>query len=143
MSDWPEFETIQSLTDPQVIQLHELYRSEWWSGGRRLEDVRRLIENSRFIFGICDSRSKRLVAFARVLTDGIFKALIFDVIVAQDFRDLGLGGRLLDSVLAHPGLQGVKQFELYCLPELVPYYERWGFSTEVGGVVLMRKENGE
>jgi len=39
---------------------------------------------------------------------------------------------------ADPRLSRVKHFELYCLPELEPFYESFGFSTEAGGVRLMR-----
>jgi len=73
-----------------------------------------------------------------VLTDFAIKALIFDVIVDSEYRGQGLGKRLLDAVVAHPALQTVQHLELYCLPELVPFYERCGFSDSLGGLRLMR-----
>lgn len=27
----------------------------------------------------------------------------------------------------------------YCLPEMIPFYERWGFSDKIGGIQLMYK----
>jgi hypothetical protein len=45
----------------------------------------------------------------------------------------------MERLVSHPDLARVKHFELYCLPELIPFYERWGFSTEVGEIVLMRR----
>ena len=62
-----------------------------------------------------------------------------DVVVA--YRDNGkLVGfaRVLD-VVSHPRLSGVRHFELYCLPELVPYYEHFGFTRAPGRVILMRR----
>ena len=50
------------------------------------------------------------------------------------------GRRLIELVLQHPDLAQVKHFELYCLPELGAFHERHGFSTDVGGVRLMRWE---
>ena len=76
--------------------------------------------------------------FARVLTDFIFKAIIFDVIVSKPYRNKGLGNQLMDQILKHPNLQSVKHFELYCLPEMVQYYEKYNFSGDVGGIKLMR-----
>jgi ribosomal protein S18 acetylase RimI-like enzyme len=87
------------------------------------------------------SGTHSLIGFARVLTDFTFKALIFDVIVNPDYRGLGLGDRLVSLIVSHPRLKSVASFELYCLPELIPFYERHGFGDDVGGIRLMRRTN--
>lgn len=134
-----ELEFINRLDAHQTHQLLELYQNEWWTRGRTLEDVQVMLADEHPIFAYTEATSRRLVAFARVLTDGVFKALLFDVIVAEDYRGTGLGKQLMDRVLADPRLASVRHIELYCLPELVPFYERCGFASDVGGVQLMRK----
>jgi predicted GNAT family N-acyltransferase len=131
---------VTSLTDAQIHQLHRLYQNEWWTQERTMEDVRRMLQHSDYIFGFCEPVNMNLVGFARVLTDLVFKALIFDVIVAPGYRDQGVGRLIMTRIFEHPDLLSVKHFELYCLPELIPFYERWGFSSDVGGIVLLRKE---
>ena len=42
-------------------------------------------------------------------------------------------------LVEHQDLRSVQHIELHCLPDLVPFYERFGFSTDVGGSVLMRR----
>jgi hypothetical protein len=42
-------------------------------------------------------------------------------------------------IVEHPDLRAVKHFELACLRELAPFYARFGFTTEVGGILLMRR----
>ena len=42
--------------------------------------------------------------------------------------------------LTHPRLREARHVELYSLPELIPFYERWGFSTDVGGVRFQRAQ---
>jgi GNAT superfamily N-acetyltransferase len=133
------YRVVESLSREQVGDLHLLYRNEWWTKGRRLEDVERMVRHSDYVFGVCPPASERLVAFARVLTDRTYKALIFDVIVAAEERGRGLGALLIERILGHPDLAAVEHFELYCLPEMIPFYERLGFSTDVGGVRLMRR----
>lgn len=127
------------LTGEQIEQLWRLYQSEWWSRERKLEEVRRAVEHSDLLFAFSDPASGRLVAFARVLTDFVYKAVIFDVIVERSHRELGLGRRLLDAIVSTPALLFVEHIELYCLAELVPFYEKWGFTTDLGGLRLMRK----
>jgi predicted GNAT family N-acyltransferase len=73
-----------------------------------------------------------------VLTDRVYKALIFDVIVAQTHRKAGLGRRLIQYVLDHPMLAQVAHVELYCRPELISFYEQWGFAAPGPEVNFMR-----
>lgn len=80
----------------------------------------------------------QLIGFARVLTDYIFKAMIFDVIVSEKHRGLGLGDKLIEPIKSHPALHQVRHFELYGLPDMEAFYERHGFTIKTGGVKLMR-----
>jgi predicted N-acetyltransferase YhbS len=132
------FEVITDLRDRQVEQLHALYQNEWWTQGRSLALTRQCVMESQVCIGLVDE-ARNLVGFARVITDYTFKALVFDVIVAKHVRSLGLGDRLIGLVLDHERLRSVKHIELYCLPELVPFYSRFGFTDQVGGIQLMRR----
>jgi GNAT superfamily N-acetyltransferase len=131
---------VEQIDDRLRPQLMELYRHEWWTNERRDEDVARMLAHTDLVVGVCADPGDRLVGFARVLTDRAFKALIFDVIVAQAHRRTGLGRRLVHYVLDHPMLAEVGHIELYCKPELIPFYEQWGFATTPSDVNLMRKE---
>ena len=83
-----------------------------------------------------------LAAYARVLTDTVFKAFIFDVIVAPEHRGKRLGERMVNLIKEHPKLKNVKHFELYCKPDMVEFYERFGFDRDVGDIYLMRWKKG-
>ncbi len=134
-----DFELIHELTEEQIQQLLALYQNEWWTKGRNLKDVQRMLQFTDFIFVLCEKESRRLAAFARVLSDRVYKVLIFDVIVAPEHRNLKLGKKLMDEILNHSELKNVRHVELYCLPELVKFYERWGFTNDLGKVIFMRK----
>ena len=133
-----QMRVVHELDGRQVAQLHAFFAREWWTAGRSLEDTRHCVEGSQVCIGLVDDGGD-LVGFARVITDFTFKALIFDVIVARSHRGRGLGDRLIELVLEHPDLGRIKNFELYCLPDVGTFYERHGFSTDVGGVRLMRR----
>ncbi len=67
-----------------------------------------------------------------MLTDRFRYAFIFDVIVDKTFRGKGLGNKLIEAILAHPKLINIKRFELTCKPEMVGFYEKFGFSENYG-----------
>lgn len=128
------------LSGPQIEQLWHMYQAEWWSRGRKMEDVRRAVQHSDLVFAFCDSKSGRLAAFARVLTDYVYKAVIFDVIVHRPHRHTGAGRMLLEAITSHPALLFVENLELYCRPELVAFYRKWGFTADLDELCFMRKK---
>lgn len=128
------------LNDKHIEQLHVLYQNESWSKGRSLEETRHVVRSSQLCVALID-REGNLAAFSRVLTDTIFKALIFDVIVNEKYRGEGLGAELINTIKKHQLLARVKHFELYCLEELNNFYEKFGFSTDVSNMRLMRYIN--
>lgn len=131
----------RALSDVQVGKLHALFQNEWWSAGRSLADVRVMLENSDFVFAVVDPESQELLAFARILTDRVFKAVIFDVIVHPAHRQAGLGSMLMANILALPEIARVRHIELYCLPERVEFYRQQGFTSELGELRFMRRSH--
>lgn len=130
---------IDRIEDARIPELLELYRATWWAAERTADDVRTLVRHSDLVIGLVDEGSDRLVAFARVLTDRTCFAMIFDVIVAPGHRGTGLGRLLMERVLGRPELTAVGSIELVCQPDLVAFSEQFGFSTDVGTSLLMRR----
>jgi len=129
---------LYKLETQHIQQLHKLYQKEWWTENRTLEETQKVVENSQIVIAMVDE-SNELQAFVRVLTDYLFKALVFDLIVSEKYRSKGLGKELMYLVQNHLELQKVKHFELYCLPEMVGFYEVFGYSSELENLVFMRK----
>lgn len=131
---------ISQLTEAQKADLHRLYQEEWWTAGRERAALDSMLVESDLVVAFCDAATDELVAFARVLTDLVYKALVLDVIVKGEHRGEGLGGELMDAIVRHPALSEVEHIELYCLEALVPFYEQWGFTDDLGALRFMRRE---
>jgi predicted GNAT family N-acyltransferase len=127
-----------TLAPGRVGQLLELYAAADWASHRTREDVDRMLSETDLVFALVDRSQDRLVGFTRVLTDFVYRAMVFDVIVAPGERERGLGRRLLDAVVHAPQLVRVETLELTCQPELIAFYARWGFTDSNGGSTLMR-----
>ncbi|MCA9032534.1 MAG: GNAT family N-acetyltransferase [Planctomycetaceae bacterium] len=128
LNDEP-FAVVEQFSEVQIVQLHELVQQQWWGGKRTLEQVRIMAANSSLTIGLADAASGRLIGFCRALTDFIFRATIYDVMVDRAYQGQGLGGKLLDTLCNHPRMQEVSQIYLACEPRLFPFYERWGFKV--------------
>lgn len=136
-----ECETRRDLSPSQVDDLMGLYANEWWTRDRARGDVERMLAESDLLFVVMERKSRSLVAFARVLTDRTYVALLLDTIVAPAYRGRGLGRLLVEHVCSAPELRRVERIELTCQPELVPFYRRWGFTEEVGRSLPMRRSS--
>ena len=129
----------RSLTYSQIDQLVALFQTEWWTKGRTRADTETALQMGGPMFAFVDPESDDLVAFARSITDGVYKAMIFDIIVKATWRGTGLGALLMETVLNDPTLVNVKHRELYCLEDMAPFYEKWGFTDKLPGLYFMRK----
>ena len=127
----------------RTTEVLALFAGEWWTNNRTIDDVTALLIGSTATVGITsvDSTASQapLVGFARVLSDRHYLALILDVIVTETHRGAGLGDELMRTVLDLECVRGVTSVELVCQPDVIDFYRRHGFSTEVGGSTLMRR----
>ncbi|MEG4574797.1 GNAT family N-acetyltransferase [Microcoleus sp. N3A4] len=136
-----KYRIVETLTDSQISDLMDLYKNEFWSDKRTREDVVKMLASTDVIIGLVDE-SDRLIGITRVITDFVYRAMIFDLIIKPTHRKMGLGAKLMDAVLSHPELQAVESFSLSCLPNMIPFYERWGFTDDMGELKFLRRTTG-
>jgi GNAT superfamily N-acetyltransferase len=89
--------------------VHGFLTESYWAEGISREVVARSIENS-LCFGVfCDGKQ---IGFARVISDYATFAYIGDVFVLESYRGHGLGKWLMECVIGHPWLQGLRRWTL-------------------------------
>lgn len=107
-----------------VDAIHDfLAHSSYWAQGRPREVVVRTIESS-MCFGIYDGT--RQAAFARVVTDCATFAWVCDVFVVEEYRGRGLGKWLMESIVTHPDLRGLRRI-LLATRDAHGLYSQYGF----------------
>lgn len=131
------WQVISELDDGHVADLVALYAVQWWSAGRDADGVRRMLAHSPMVIGVVEGDSGRLVAFCRALSDGVYRACIYDVMVDETHQNEGLGRLLMDQLTSHPMIKGVQRVELVCYPDIAPFYEKWGFAEVPPDWVMM------
>jgi GNAT superfamily N-acetyltransferase len=103
-----EISTDRSRLDRELIHGF-LARHFWDSEGIPRAVVERSIEHS-LCFGLYEG--ERQVGFARVVTDRATFAFVSDDFVVESHRGRGLAKWLMECVLAHPDLQGLRRILL-------------------------------
>ncbi|MFG1925098.1 GNAT family N-acetyltransferase [Cryptosporangium sp. NPDC048952] len=102
----------------------ELFAVERWWPERTPEGMARAIAGGP---AVAAWSSDRVVGFARLLTDGVYRAYVEDVIVDRRFRRHGVAGAVVGALL-EPLPDGVV-VSLFCAPSLEPVYAGIGFSA--------------
>ena len=121
-----EFTISTDKTRLNIALIHEyLSQRSYWARGRSLEVVRKSIEQS-LCFGLYHGDEQ--VGFARVVTDGATFAWLCDVFVLETMRGRGLGKLLVQAVVEHPELQGLRRFML-ATQDAHELYRRYGGFT--------------
>jgi GNAT superfamily N-acetyltransferase len=122
--------TDKSKIDTDYV--HGFLTHSYWSPGVPLEVVKKAMEGS-LCFGIYDKDIQTLptgrqVGYARMITDKATFGWLADVFIDEDYRDRGLGKWLVEMILAHPDLQGLRRI-LLATKDAHKLYEQCGFSA--------------
>ena len=101
-----------------------LSEESYWASSRTREENDRIIDAS-LCFGVYEDG--RQIAHARVLTDTVSFGYLGDVFVLPEARGRGVGKALMEAVLAHPHVRGLRRFALVT-DDAHGLYERYGFA---------------
>ena len=122
--------------DPTRLVL--LYQQAPWAKGRTAEDTRAMLQETDLAVSAWDGN--RLVGFGRLLTDYVYRASIWDVIVDRDYQGQDIGTEIVQRLLHHPSLKRVELFWL-CTRDKQTFYEKLGFTAnEQTGMVWARAQ---
>jgi GNAT superfamily N-acetyltransferase len=113
--------TDKNKLDINVI--HQYLARSYWATNISREVVGRAIENS-FCFGIYSAEKQ--IGFARVISDFATYAYLADVFVLEEFRGQGLSKWLMQCIMEHPALQGLRRFML-ATKDAHGLYAQFGF----------------
>lgn len=114
-------------TDPALIDIDTAYNflanDSYWAKGLPRDKFEKAIANS-FCFGVY--QGDRLAGLARVITDRATFAYLCDVFILPQHRGKGLGKWLIDNIVTHPELQGLRRWSL-ATQDAHGLYAQFGF----------------
>ncbi len=94
-----------------------------WAQGRQVAQIAESLRGSYLLLGVWEG--DRLIGVARAISDGVYRAVIDDVIVDEPYRGRGIGTEMMRHLVKR--LAHVQGIGLGCDPDQVPFYKRLGF----------------
>jgi N-acetylglutamate synthase-like GNAT family acetyltransferase len=122
--------TNPSKLDVDVIH-HFLSQESYWAKGIPRNVVERAIANS-ICFGVYYNNVQ--AGFARVITDKATFAYLADVFILTEYRGSGLGKLLMQTIHAHPELQGFRRW-LLATKDAHGLYEQFGWTSITDDII--------
>jgi GNAT superfamily N-acetyltransferase len=105
--------------------IHDFLTNCYWAKGISRETVARSIEHA-LCFGVYDGSGAQ-VGFARVVSDFATVAYLGDVFVVETHRGRGLSKFMMESIMQHPALQGLRRWILLTR-DAHGLYKQFGFT---------------
>lgn len=118
-------------TDPARLDLdmiHAFLTNCYWAKGIPRDVVQRSVEHS-LCFGIYHEGAREVtqVGFARVISDSATIAYLGDVFVLDSYRGRGISKWLMECIMQHPSLQGLRRWILLTR-DAHGLYSQFGFT---------------
>ena len=101
-----------------------LNKHAFWAQGRSRQQLREMLKGSQVVVSLW--RGKRMVGFGRASSDGIYRAVLWDVVVAGDLQGRGLGRRVVEALLASARVREVERVYLMTTNS-AGFYQQMGF----------------
>ncbi len=123
-----------------VLQLKQLLdKHAFWATGRSTKQLRHVLARSTVVISLW--KDKRMVGFGRATSDGIYRGVLWDIVVADDLQGLGLGRQVVDALIASSALKDVEKIYLMTTNSS-EFYEQLGFEKcNSQDLLLLRRNN--
>ena len=105
--------------------IHSFLTRSYWAEGISKEIIRRSIEGA-LCFGVFENDKQ--VGFARMITDRATFAYLADVFIIEEYRGFGLSKWLMEVILSHHDLQGLRRIML-ATRDAHELYKKFGFTS--------------
>ena len=110
-----------------------LLKTTYWANKRSLETIEKSMRNSS-CYGVYLDEGKKLVGFARVISDDATTYYRCDVIIDPAYRGRGFGKALVSHIVSLPEYAGLRG--LLLTKDAHGLYEQFGFETVNGRAMI-------
>ena len=128
----PKLKPINGLKKLQKL----LDRNAFWAKSRTIYDLKKCLANSDVIVSIWVG--DEMVGFGRALTDGIYRGVLWDIVIDQNHQGKGFGSLILNNLLSSKKIKNTKKIYLMTTNKKL-FYSQFNFK-EVNSQKLLIRE---
>ena len=124
-----------------LLKLRRLFHKHaFWAQQRTTSELKRMLAGSDVVISLW--RGKRMVGFGRAHSDGIHRAVLWDVVVAGDLQGRGLGRQVVGALIAARRVREAERIYLMTTNSS-GFYKQIGFKEAEPQILLIKtKESG-
>ena len=121
-----------------IIKLKSfLDRNTLWAKSRRNQEIKKMLSNSVAIVSVW--KNNQIVGFGRATSDGIYRAVLWDIVVEKKYQKYGIGKLIVNSILENNLI--VKVEKIYIMTtNCERFYLSMGFKTERDQTLMILKK---
>ncbi len=98
----------------------------FWAINRDGPSIRKLLAGSTAVITVW--KNKEIIGFGRATSDGIYRAVLWDIIVADELQRKGLGRKVIEALLISPKISKVERIYLMTTNSS-EFYKQIGFKS--------------
>ncbi|ADF40292.1 GNAT family N-acetyltransferase [Priestia megaterium] len=88
---------LHSIENVEWSRMKEIYHSVGWENHNE-EEIKKVFQSSNVVAIAYDEDN--IAGFGRALSDGVFNAAIYDVVVDEHYQNKGIGQKIIENLLA-------------------------------------------
>ena len=128
----PNLKPINGLNKLQKL----LDRNAFWAKSRTINDLKICLANSDIIVSLWVG--DEIVGFGRALTDGIYRGVLWDIVIDQNHQGKGFGTLILKKLLSSKKIKNTKKIYLMTTNKK-KFYSQFDFKEVTSQDLLIRE----
>ncbi|MFP8644309.1 GNAT family N-acetyltransferase [Priestia aryabhattai] len=111
-----------SIENIEWSRMKDIYHSVGWKNHDE-EKIKKVFQSSNVVAIAYDEN--KIVGFGRALSDGVFNAAIYDVVIDEQYQNKGIGQKIIENLLAQ--LKDISCVHLISTAGNEEFYRKAGF----------------
>jgi len=113
-----------------------LNKNAFWAKNRTINDLKKCLANSDVIVSLWVGN--QIVGFGRALTDGIYRGVLWDIVIDQNHQGKGFGTLILKNLLSSKRIKNTKKLYLMTTNKK-NFYSQFDFKEVTSQNLLIRQ----
>tara|TARA_B100000965_G_scaffold113848_1_gene93960 strand:- start:262 stop:780 length:519 start_codon:yes stop_codon:yes gene_type:complete len=115
-----------------------LNENTFWARGRNKQQICKMLSNSTVVVSLW--HHKQLIGFGRATSDLVFRAVLWDIVIASDRQGLGFGKLIIEAILTNKKIKSVEKIYLMTTNSS-EFYKQLGFKLNKKQSLLIINKN--